>query len=80
MTARDEEMENIGIFGVDKGLEYYKDHFKDRVRRYTDQIKLFEQHEGGLEEFAKGSSFFFFLLFFPWFARVRLIGLSSEFV
>lgn len=54
VTTADEEMEHIGILSVDPGLELHKDHFKYRVRRYADQIKLFEKHEGGLEEFAKG--------------------------
>ncbi|XP_024020140.1 1,4-alpha-glucan-branching enzyme 1, chloroplastic/amyloplastic [Morus notabilis] len=54
VTTADEEMEHIGILSVDPGLEPHKDHFKYRVRRYADQLKLFEEHEGGLEEFAKG--------------------------
>lgn len=57
ITAPDEEMEPIGILSTDPGLEQYKDHFKYRVGKYLDQIKLFDEHEGGLEEFAKGDLF-----------------------
>lgn len=57
VTATDEEMDHIGILSVDPGLEPHKDHFKHRVRRYADQVKLFQKHEGGLEEFAKGGFF-----------------------
>ncbi|KAL2895575.1 1 4-alpha-glucan-branching enzyme 1 chloroplastic/amyloplastic [Bienertia sinuspersici] len=50
----DEDTECLGILGVDPSLEPYKDHFRYRVKRYVDQAKLFEKHEGGLEEFAQG--------------------------
>ncbi|KAM6543540.1 hypothetical protein CsatB_007987 [Cannabis sativa] len=50
----EEEMEHIGILSTDPSLEQYKDHFKYRMSRYVDQIKLFTKHEGGLEEFARG--------------------------
>ncbi|PON90456.1 Glycoside hydrolase [Trema orientale] len=54
ITAPDEEMERIGILSTDPGLEQHKDHFKYRLGRFADQIKLFDKHEGGLEEFARG--------------------------
>ncbi|KAK2999673.1 hypothetical protein RJ639_023752 [Escallonia herrerae] len=49
-----EESENIGILGVDPGLEPYKDHFRYRVRRYLDQKRSIEANEGSLEQFAQG--------------------------
>ncbi|GLT46061.1 hypothetical protein SLA2020_198490 [Shorea laevis] len=54
MMTSDEDTENIGILGLDPGLEPFKDHFKYRMRKYVDQKKLFEKYEGGLEEFARG--------------------------
>ncbi|KAK4276454.1 hypothetical protein QN277_014602 [Acacia crassicarpa] len=54
MSSFEDEVENIGIFRIDPGLEPYKDHFRYRVKRYVDQKKLIEKYEGGLEEFAKG--------------------------
>jgi 1,4-alpha-glucan branching enzyme len=53
-TDTGEDIENIAILHTDPGLEKFKDHFKYRMRRYTDQKKLFEKHEGGLAEFSKG--------------------------
>lgn len=54
MTPIEDDIERIGILNVDPGLEPFRDHFKYRMKRYVDQKKLFEKHEGGLEEFAKG--------------------------
>lgn len=54
MENAEEDTENLGILGVDSSLEPYEDHFRYRVKRYVDQAQLFEKHEGGLEEFAKG--------------------------
>ena len=54
MTSSEEDTENIGILGVDPALEPFKDHFQFRIKKYEDQKNLFEKHEGGLEEFAKG--------------------------
>lgn len=56
MLSFEEDLENIGILRIDPGLEPYKDHFRYRVKRYVDQKILIEKYEGGLEEFAKGSS------------------------
>ena len=56
----DEEMEPIGILSTDPGLEQHKDHFKYRVGRYLNQLNLFDKHEGGLEEFARGDFYFLF--------------------
>ncbi|KAL7116504.1 hypothetical protein ACP275_03G009000 [Erythranthe tilingii] len=50
----EEGTENIGLLSLDPGLEAYKDHFRYRVRRYADQKKLIEKHEGSLEEFSQG--------------------------
>ncbi|KAL5557734.1 hypothetical protein UlMin_033945 [Ulmus minor] len=61
ITDLDEEMEQqIGILNTDPGLAPYKDHFKYRIKKYVDQLELLEQHEGGLEEFARGYSKFGF--------------------
>ncbi|XP_054797957.1 1,4-alpha-glucan-branching enzyme 1, chloroplastic/amyloplastic-like isoform X2 [Prosopis cineraria] len=54
MSSFEDDVENIGIFHIDPGLEPYKDHFRYRVKRYLDQKRLVEKYEGGLEEFAKG--------------------------
>ncbi|XP_010556050.1 PREDICTED: 1,4-alpha-glucan-branching enzyme 1, chloroplastic/amyloplastic-like isoform X2 [Tarenaya hassleriana] len=54
MTLSEEDVENIGILAVDPALEKYKDHFRYRMTRYLEQKKLFEKHEGGLEEFSRG--------------------------
>ena len=54
MTTSEEDTENIGILGVDSALQPFKDHFQYRIKKYVDQKNLFEKHEGGLEEFAKG--------------------------
>lgn len=54
MTPIEDDIERIGILNVDPGLEPFRDHFKYRMKRYVDQKTLFEKHEGGLEEFAKG--------------------------
>lgn len=51
----EEDAENIGLFSLDPSLEAYGDHFKYRIRRFTDQKKLIEKHEGNLEEFAQGN-------------------------
>ncbi|KAK4382632.1 1,4-alpha-glucan-branching enzyme 1, chloroplastic/amyloplastic [Sesamum angolense] len=47
----EEDVENIGLFGLDPGLEAYKDHFRYRIKRYVDQKKLIEENETSLEEF-----------------------------
>lgn len=65
MVNVEEDIDNIGLISLDPGLEPYKDHFKYRMKRYLDQKKLIETHEGSLEEFALGNdeikvSFFFF--------------------
>ncbi|KAG6704631.1 hypothetical protein I3842_07G141500 [Carya illinoinensis] len=54
MTSTEEDTDNIGILGIDPGLESFKDHFEYRMKRYVDQKALLEKHEGGLEEFARG--------------------------
>nr|BAE96955.1 starch branching enzyme I [Ipomoea batatas] len=54
MADVEKEIENIHILGLDQGLKPYKDHFRYRMKRYLDQKKLFENFEGGLEEFALG--------------------------
>lgn len=54
VSSFEEDLENIGILGVDPSLEPHKDHFRYRLKRYVDQKKLIEKYEGGLEEFAKG--------------------------
>ncbi|CAJ2642847.1 unnamed protein product [Trifolium pratense] len=53
-SSVEEDSENIGILHADSSLEPYKDHFKYRLKRYLHQKKLIEEHEGSLEEFAKG--------------------------
>lgn len=63
MTIMEDETEDIGILSTDQGLEPFKDHFKYRMKRYVDQKLLFEKHEGGLEEFAKGSIYIAIVLF-----------------
>lgn len=55
METIEEDTANIGILGVDPGLEPFREHFKYRVQRYAEQKKLFEKYEAGLEEFAKGN-------------------------
>ncbi|GFP98544.1 1 4-alpha-glucan-branching enzyme [Phtheirospermum japonicum] len=50
----EEDTENISLFGLDPGLEAYKDHFRYKIRRYADQKMLIEKHEASLEEFAQG--------------------------
>ncbi|KAH6782460.1 starch branching enzyme 2.2 [Perilla frutescens var. frutescens] len=50
----EEDVENIGLISLDPALEAYKDHFKYRITRFTDQKKLIEKYEGSLEEFAQG--------------------------
>lgn len=56
MDEAEEDTENLGILGVDSSLKPYEDHFRYRVKRYVDQAQLFDKHEGGLEEFAKGDT------------------------
>lgn len=51
----EEDAENIGLFSLDPSLEAYGDHFKYRIRRFTNQKNLIEKHEGNLEEFAQGN-------------------------
>lgn len=56
-TMADVEKEmDIHLLSLDQGLEPYKDHFRYRMKRYLDQKKLFENYEGGLEEFALGNA------------------------
>ncbi|XP_016508689.1 1,4-alpha-glucan-branching enzyme isoform X1 [Nicotiana tabacum] len=50
----DVETENIGLLNLDPSLEPYLDHFRYRMKRYAEQKKLIEQHEGALEEFSLG--------------------------
>ncbi|XP_073275116.1 1,4-alpha-glucan-branching enzyme-like isoform X2 [Primulina huaijiensis] len=45
---------NFGLFSLDTGLEHYKDHFRYRMKRYVDQKRLIEKHEGSLDEFSVG--------------------------
>lgn len=52
----EEDAENITLLNLDPSLKAYKDHFKYRIRRSTDQEKLIEKHEGSLEEFAQGNT------------------------
>lgn len=52
----EEVAENITIFSLDPSLEAYKDHFKYRIKTFTDQKRLIEKHEGSLEEFAQGNT------------------------
>ncbi|KAK4750560.1 hypothetical protein SAY87_004042 [Trapa incisa] len=54
MASSEYDLEDLGIYNTDPGLKTYEDHFKYRVGRYSDQLKLIEKYEGGLEEFAKG--------------------------
>ncbi|KAL4271873.1 hypothetical protein GQ457_13G019360 [Hibiscus cannabinus] len=54
ITTSEEDTEHIGILDVDTALQPFKDHFQYRIKNYVDQRTLFEKHEGGLEEFAKG--------------------------
>lgn len=50
------ETENIGLLNLDPSLEPYLDHFRYTMKRYAEQKKLIEKHEGALEEFALGNS------------------------
>ncbi|CAJ2642843.1 1,4-alpha-glucan-branching enzyme 1, chloroplastic/amyloplastic isoform X1 [Trifolium pratense] len=61
-SSVEEDSENIGILHADSSLEPYKDHFKYRLKRYLHQKKLIEEHEGSLEEFAKGDYNWIFFL------------------
>lgn len=45
---------NFGLFNLDTGLEPYKDHFRYRMKRYVDQKRLIEKHEGSLDDFSLG--------------------------
>lgn len=54
VTGMDDDTNNIGVLSIDPGLVPFEGHFRYRMRRYNDQMKLFEKFEGGLEEFAKG--------------------------
>lgn len=65
MTVSNEETEDIGVWSTDSSLEPYKEHFKDRVKRYLDQKSLFEKFEGDLEEFAQGDFYFMSSMLFP---------------
>ncbi|CAN1781869.1 1,4-alpha-glucan-branching enzyme 1, chloroplastic/amyloplastic (Fragment) [Linum perenne] len=53
MTS-EQDMDNIGLLSGDPGLQPFKDHFKYRMKRYVEQRKLLEKHEGGLKQFAQG--------------------------
>ena len=53
MTA-EEDTENFGLLSIDPSLEPFRDHFRQRIKRYADQKKLIEKYEGSLEEFAQG--------------------------
>ncbi|KAM7256311.1 hypothetical protein ACFE04_012052 [Oxalis oulophora] len=53
-TDTGKDLENMAILQTDPDLESFKDHFKYRMKKYTDQKELFEKHEGGLAEFSKG--------------------------
>ncbi|CAN0927405.1 1,4-alpha-glucan-branching enzyme 1, chloroplastic/amyloplastic (Fragment) [Linum grandiflorum] len=50
----EEDMDNIGLLSGDPGLHPFKDHFRYRLKRYVEQKKLLEKHEGGLKQFAQG--------------------------
>lgn len=52
----EEDAENIPLINIDPTLKPYKDHFKYRIKRFADQEKLIEKHEGSLEEFALGNT------------------------
>ncbi|KAA3484462.1 1,4-alpha-glucan-branching enzyme 2-2, chloroplastic/amyloplastic-like [Gossypium australe] len=54
VTTSEEDTQNIGILDIDSALRPFKDHFQYRIKKYVDQKNLFENYEGGLEEFAKG--------------------------
>ncbi|CAI0382159.1 unnamed protein product [Linum tenue] len=54
MMTTEEEIDNIGLLSSDSGLQPFKDHFRYRMRKYLDQRKLLEKHEGGLKQFAQG--------------------------
>ncbi|KAG6599100.1 1,4-alpha-glucan-branching enzyme 1, chloroplastic/amyloplastic, partial [Cucurbita argyrosperma subsp. sororia] len=54
VSSADENMKDIGILRHDPSLEPFKDHFKYRIGRYSDVLNLFDKHEGGLDEFARG--------------------------
>lgn len=55
VSSADENMKDIGILRHDPSLEPFKDHFKYRIGRYSDVLNLFDKHEGGLDEFARGA-------------------------
>ncbi|KAF5189125.1 1,4-alpha-glucan-branching enzyme, partial [Thalictrum thalictroides] len=54
MTNSQEETENIGIMGLDPGLEGFKDHLIYRTRKYVEQKDLIGKFEGSVEDFAQG--------------------------
>ncbi|PPD83757.1 hypothetical protein GOBAR_DD19308 [Gossypium barbadense] len=54
ITTSEENTQNIGILDIDSALRPFKDHFQYRIKKFVDQKNLFENYEGGLEEFAKG--------------------------
>ena len=54
MTNIKADMKTPRILKVDPALGPYKDHFEYRMKRFSEQKMLIEQHEGSLEEFAKG--------------------------
>lgn len=55
ITSFEEDMEITGLLSIDPGLESFKDHFRYRMQRFTNQKQLIEKYEGGLEEFSKGA-------------------------
>ncbi|KAI4320916.1 hypothetical protein MLD38_034349 [Melastoma candidum] len=69
MTASEDEVRSVGIFSNDTGLEPFVDHFKYRIMRYTDQKRLIEKNEDGLEEFSKADPFIWLLN--VWFQQGR---------
>ncbi|EPS72458.1 hypothetical protein M569_02296, partial [Genlisea aurea] len=50
----EEYIQNIELLNSDPSLEAYRDHFRYRIKRYAEQKKLIEKHEGSLQEFAQG--------------------------
>lgn len=60
MTSNEKDSESIRLFEIDPSLEPYRDHFRYRMKRYTDQKKLIEEYEGSLEDFALGYTKFGF--------------------
>jgi 1,4-alpha-glucan branching enzyme len=54
MATGGDGLGRLPIYDLDPKLAGFKDHFDYRMKRYLDQKQSIEQHEGSLEEFAKG--------------------------